>query len=80
MGKNNFNHIIFCHLNINSLQNKPDLLLKEIKGNMLRYVDALVISDKNSAIHFRKVSLTWLDWLNLFGEHQPIPWWHYGLY
>ena len=41
MRKNNLNLIIFGHLNINSLRNKFDLHIKEIK----EYVDVLVISE-----------------------------------
>ena len=41
MRRNHLNHIFSVHLNINSLQNKLDRLVKQFTGN----VDALLISE-----------------------------------
>ena len=41
LSKDNLNKLIFAHLNINSIQNKFELLSEQIKGN----VDVLMISE-----------------------------------
>ena len=59
--KRNLNRVILGHLNINSVRNKFDLLVDQIKGN----VDIMVISEAKSDESFSNGQFKFQDMLYL---------------